>query len=91
MPEGYRTITVQRQVGTGQAWFHTAVDRLISWEMHRRAGLLVAAERLVVRGGVAMLTIRVGPWWIDGPVRVVDVIEEPAVRVSPTTLFPATR
>ena len=42
MPEGYRTITVQRQVGTGQAWFHTAVDRLISWEMHRRAGLLVA-------------------------------------------------
>jgi hypothetical protein len=47
MPEGYRTITVQRQVGTGQAWFHTAVDRLMSWEMHRRAGLLVAAARLL--------------------------------------------
>jgi uncharacterized protein (UPF0548 family) len=47
----------------------------MSWEMHRRAGLLVVADRRVSVGGIAVFGIRIGPWRIDAPVRVIEVID----------------
>jgi uncharacterized protein (UPF0548 family) len=80
MPAGYRTVAVERKIGTGQTWFEVAWNRLMTWDMHRRAGLLVVAEPRVAAGGFAMLSIGIGPWWINAPVRVVDVVHEPNVR-----------
>jgi uncharacterized protein (UPF0548 family) len=79
MPAGYRETVVERTLGTGQACFQAAAKRLMTWEMHRRAGLMVVAEPRVSAGSVAVLRVRVGLWWIDAPVRVVDVVDEPAV------------
>lgn len=41
LPPGYRHINVERYLGVGIDRFQTAVERLMSWHMHRRAGLLV--------------------------------------------------
>ena len=79
LPAGYHTMIVEQQVGTGRSWFDEAVHRLMSWDMHRRAGLLVDfADHDVTLNGVAVLGVRLGPWRLRAPVRVLDVIDTPS-------------
>lgn len=79
MPSGYQTLDVTQPIGRGQEWFETAAQRVLSWDMHRRAGLLVNTDRPDVAAHAdAVLEIRLGPWWMQAPVRVVEVLQEPA-------------
>jgi hypothetical protein len=54
------------------------------------AGLLVAANRRVTVGGIAVLGIRIGPCWIDAPVRVIEALIYPPPD-SPKETCPDTR
>jgi len=79
LPAGYRRVEVSQRLGAGEAWFDTAAARLMSWEMHRRAGLRVEADSDAAPGCVALLRAPVGPFWIGAPVRVIDVVDEPTL------------
>lgn len=82
LPAGYRHITVERILGTGRDGFETAVERLMTWDMHRRAGLLVDhTPPIVTVGQVAVISILLfGQLPIGAPVRVVAVMDEPTVH-----------
>lgn len=43
LPDGYYHLVVHRVIGHGEPTFRRAADRLMSWEMHRAAGLTVTA------------------------------------------------
>lgn len=75
---GFGRLTSQAQIGRGAERFGLAVDRLLTWRMHERSGLSVAASSPhIVVGTVAILRLGVGPWGVNAPVRVIDVIDEP--------------
>lgn len=81
MPAGYRHLDERRMVGTGVDRFEEAGRRLLSWDMHRRAGLdVVVVAEDVLLGQDALLRIRIGPAWIEAPVRIVAVIDQPGLR-----------
>jgi uncharacterized protein (UPF0548 family) len=79
LPGGYDHLRVQRVIGHGESTFHRAADRLMSWQMHRAAGLTVEASTPRVEQGeerfcvewreddAAVFTItafsRPGTWW----------------------------
>ena len=77
LPDGYTHVRVQRVIGHGESTFHRAADRLMSWQMHRAAGLTVVAttprveqdSRVRLRLGWHLLRISFG-------CRVVYVVEE---------------
>lgn len=48
LPDGYTHLGVQRVIGHGESTFHRAAERLMSWQMHRAAGLAVEATSLRV-------------------------------------------
>lgn len=81
MPEGFRHLATTRRVGTGRDWFEVAGERLLTWDVQRRAGLVVttSAER-VVEGATAVLGIGFGGVRLPAPIRVVYVVDEPTVR-----------
>lgn len=81
LPAGYRHLEVERRLGAGAERFEIAVQRLMTWDMHRRAGLLVDLARpTVTTGGVALLSMLFGPVTIAAPVRVVEAVAERRVR-----------
>lgn len=43
LPAGYDHLRVHRVIGHGGPTFHRAAERLMSWQMHRTAGLTVEA------------------------------------------------
>lgn len=77
LPPGYHHLDVSRVVGQGRDWFDVAAARVLTWEVQRRAGLTVAAEREVGLGIRAVLRMRVGPVPVGAPVEVVVVTVEP--------------
>ena len=81
LPSPYRHLEMQARVGFGRASFD-AVSRLVmSWEMHRRAGLVVRASHpTAAEGAVAVLRLGVGVVGVNAPVRVVLEIDEPRRR-----------
>lgn len=50
---------------------------LLDFEMHRRAGLRVEAERPVRPGGTVVVGVHAGPLWVLSPCRVIEVLQEP--------------
>ena len=79
-PNGYHGFRVRRSLGTGPACFAESTRRLMSWDMHRRAGVRVNVDGPVAPGRDAVLGLRIGRWWIAAPVRVVEVVDAAAVR-----------
>jgi uncharacterized protein (UPF0548 family) len=77
LPGGYHHLDVQRVVGRGRDWFDVAAARVLTWEVQRRAGLAVDADREVGLGVRAVLRMRVGPVPVRAPVEVVVVTVEP--------------
>lgn len=81
LPPGYRAVSATRRIGAGRARFEEAVERLMTWQMHRRAGLVVEGPDGPVRAGVvAVLGLGVGRLRLRAPVRVVCVIDDPDRR-----------
>ncbi|MEX5295700.1 DUF1990 domain-containing protein [Kocuria sp. CPCC 205268] len=58
-PDGYTHVRVQRVIGHGKSTFHRAADRLMSWQMHRAAGLAVEATTARVEPG-SRVRLRLG-------------------------------
>jgi uncharacterized protein (UPF0548 family) len=78
LPRGYHHVVRERVVGTGEECFRAAAERLMTWAVHRGAGLRVTAEHPRVRAGDRVVSaFGVGRLRIDVPCRVVEVVEEP--------------
>ena len=81
VPDGFDELRRSRRIGSGREDFERAADALLSWQMHRRAGLAVtASHERVETGAVAELRVGVGRLGLRAPVRVVDVIDETTCR-----------
>lgn len=77
LPAGYQHLERQVRLGTGREVFDRAAAALMSWQVHRAAGLRVIANEgprpgLRVVSRLALV--------ISAPCRVVYVIDEPARR-----------
>jgi uncharacterized protein (UPF0548 family) len=77
LPSGYHHLEHRARVGTGRTVFERGAAALMSWEMHRAAGLRVTAEG-DARPGERVVS-RIAPG-IAAPCRVVYVIDEPSRR-----------
>lgn len=78
LPSGYRTVRRVRELGLGSERFERAAQALLSWEMHRRAGVHVRASTgRVLPETVAVLRLGFGLLSVRAPVRVVRVVDEP--------------
>jgi uncharacterized protein (UPF0548 family) len=78
MPGGYRIVKHRAMLGVGRASFDLAADALVSWEMHRRTGLRVAATApRAVPDAVAVMSIGVGPLRLVAPCRVMYAVDDP--------------
>jgi uncharacterized protein (UPF0548 family) len=76
--DGYRMTDVIRIVGTGIDAFRRAVVCVVSFDMHRAAGLDVAgAGTHVTEGTNLVLGLPIGPFKLRAPGRVVYVIDSP--------------
>jgi uncharacterized protein (UPF0548 family) len=71
-------VLVQRQViGAGPDDFHLAARRVGSWQMHRDAGVRVAAASSAGKGMEVTMQIGAGPLSIAAECRVVAVVDAP--------------
>lgn len=77
LPPGYHHLERRARLGTGRAVFDRAGAALMSWEMHRAAGLRVSAESDARPG--ARVVSRIAPG-LTAPCRVVYVLDEPDRR-----------
>jgi uncharacterized protein (UPF0548 family) len=77
LPPGYHHLQRYARLGTGRAVFERGVTALMSWEMHRAAGLRVTAEGDAQPG--ARVVSRIAPG-LTAPCRIVYVIDEPDRR-----------
>lgn len=73
-PEGFDRLEQTVRVGYGEAVFERAVRGLLGWEMHRRAGLRVAADGSAELGRTVVLGLGTGLLLVI-PCRVVSVVE----------------
>lgn len=77
LPAGYHHVREQRVIGHGPQDFASAVDTLMGWDMHRRAGLRVASGPEAAVAGADVVLSLLG---LRIPCRVVYVIDEPRAR-----------
>ncbi|MDO5501984.1 MAG: DUF1990 domain-containing protein [Actinomycetia bacterium] len=77
LPEGYRHSEQCVRVGKGRQTFELAADAVMAWQVHRGAGLTVlSSSEQVEKDAVAVLRLNAGPLKIDGPNRIIGVIDE---------------
>jgi uncharacterized protein (UPF0548 family) len=78
LPPGYCHPHRSARVGRGSAEFTAAARTLLTWQMHQRSGLRVAADSpWVSPGGVVVLGLGIGPLRISAPCRVIYAVDEP--------------
>jgi uncharacterized protein (UPF0548 family) len=78
LPAGYHHLRRQVGIGSGVSRFEQAADLLLSWGMHRRAGVEVRpSSTTVTDDAVAILRLGRGIAAVDAPVRVVHLLDEP--------------
>ncbi|MBC7595851.1 MAG: DUF1990 domain-containing protein [Kineosporiaceae bacterium] len=77
LPPGYYHLHASHVLGSGDEVFGRAVNRLMSWDMHRGAGLKVEARSARVIEGAEVVM-----HWLGQriPCRVVYVVDEPDRR-----------
>ena len=76
-PPGHRRLAVREVIGSGRPTFLRAADRVLSWQMHERAGLRVVASEDTARpGAVAVVVMGLGPVRLAAPCRVVDSVRD---------------
>ena len=76
LPPGYRHTRRATRLGSGRGDFEEASALLFGWEMHRRAGLTVAASGAATAGRTVVLGVGLGLVLVV-PCRVVYVVNEP--------------
>lgn len=75
MPSGYTHISRDVVLGSGSIAFHNAVEGLMRWDMHRRAGLTVTSSTTVATpGSVVLVQAGWGPICLDFPCKVTYVV-----------------
>ena len=75
-PQGYQSLSGSRLLARRD--FRPAVEDLMTWRVHERAGLTVAASsQRVEEGTVVLLRLGVGALALRAPCRVVYVVDEP--------------
>jgi uncharacterized protein (UPF0548 family) len=73
--DGYHRFTRRRTLGP--TTLDQAADALMSWQLHLRAGVRVAASSLTVQPDtVVNLHVGFGPWSAAAPCRVVYIVNE---------------
>ncbi len=78
-PRPYRELTRGLVLGHGPDVFAEAAERLMTWQVHRDAGLGVSADGDRVLPGVrVVLRLGAGPLSVQAPCLVVGVVAEPA-------------
>jgi uncharacterized protein (UPF0548 family) len=77
LPAGYGHVRRAATIGSGPSVFQRAADAVLSWDMHRAAGLRVPAGTGPAAPGVEV-RLRAGPFTI--PCRVVYTIDDAACR-----------
>lgn len=76
LPPGYRRFSLSVPLTRGD--LEGAAGELLSWQVHRRAGLTVRASDEVLRlGTVVQLRLGLGPLALRIPCRVTEVVDEP--------------
>ena len=77
-PPGYACERRRVRLGQGADRFAEAAAAVRGWQLHRRAGLTVAASAPRADPGVeVVLGVRVGPVWALAPCRVVWSLDQP--------------
>ena len=77
LPAGYRHIRRSAVIGRGPDDFHRACVALLTWDMHRRAGLnIVTSHERAELGADVRIGLRLGPFRFTAPCRVVAVIDK---------------
>jgi uncharacterized protein (UPF0548 family) len=71
----WNVLLESRVIGRGDEEFARARKRIMSWEMHRGAGVRVQADGEVAVGAQARLSIGVGPLLIPARCEVVEVVD----------------
>lgn len=80
LPDGYRHVTVSQVIDHGRDRFDVAADLLMTWELHRRAGLRVdSAQPEVTEGSAVRVTAGWGPLHAVAPCLVVKTVRGPDV------------
>lgn len=81
LPAGYHHVHRDVPVGTGRAAFTAAADALLSWRVHRAAGLSLSASAPTAAPGV-VVAMRFGPKPVGllAPCRVVYRVDGPDER-----------
>lgn len=78
-PDGYRVVNASRTLERRD--FSAAVEDLLTWRVHQRAGLhAFASSRQAEPGAVVVLRFGVGPLAMRIPCRVIYVVSEPDRR-----------
>ena len=81
LPPGYWHFRRSIQLASGSQTFDAAAKRLLSWEMHRGAGLHVeATNACAVQGANVLLQCGIGRVGLFAPCRVIYVLEESGRR-----------
>lgn len=81
LPDGYNHIRRSMVLGSGREHFVHAAEALMSWEMHRRAGLTVETSSPSATAGTdVLLGWGFGPARLRAPCRVVLTVDEPLAR-----------
>lgn len=81
LPAGYRQVTRVAHLGSGQETFDECSAAVLSWEMHRRAGLTVHASHPVAQtDAVVALVFGASRFGVVSPCRVVYLVDEPRRR-----------
>jgi uncharacterized protein (UPF0548 family) len=78
LPAGYDHLDIEASIGRGRAAFDRAADGLLTWRMHARAGLRVAAVSAdrATPGVLVLLQVGPGPLGLRIPCRVVYIVDE---------------
>lgn len=81
LPSGYHHTHEAVVLGTGRTLFERHADAVLRFDVHRRAGLLVAARAPVAAVGVDLeVALPIGPLCVRALDRVVAVVDEPDRR-----------
>ncbi len=81
LPDGYHHVRLREHVGHGKAAFEAVAEGVMTWKVHRGAGLNVSTTSGRADVGVDVTTgIGAGPLQIPAPCRVVWTIDEPGKR-----------
>ncbi|GAA1558512.1 DUF1990 domain-containing protein [Kribbella sancticallisti] len=77
-PTGYHRLEQRTKIGTGDETFRRAGKAVMTWQMHKKAGVAVkATDSPAVIGTNSLGRLGVGPVGLPVPCRVVWVVDEP--------------